>query len=352
METIKLSVVPANMMKKIKFKVNYFESMKRVSSRKVVIVAGLALSVAAIQPAQASENTPRRPFAQWAEVPAEGQLVFGLLYEQSEAYYIWAGSQRHNVTVHSDSESYGIDNRQGYLTFDYGLTERWAADLNIGATTVGWRAFNPDGSVGEATGAMDTTLGVRYQIFKEGKENASWLPDWLPTSTFRAAGILPGSYDRHVAFAPGNHSAAIEPSLLLRKNLFWTGFGAYSDTFYRWEHTNGNDQYAAALGFFQKIAGWELDAGWRHLQATSGSDIVLDPPDGSAPWSSISYQTNVREISESLDAGFSYTTRHNIRWAFHARKTFDGRNTDSKLWLGGSVDIPFDHLFGRGKESK
>jgi hypothetical protein len=51
-----------------------------------------------------------------------------------------------------------------------------------------------------------------------------------------------------------------------------------------------------------------------------------------------------------MQAGFSYTTRRHIRWAFHAQKTFDGRNTDSALWLGGSVDIPFDHLFGRGKK--
>lgn len=161
---------------------------------------------------------------------------------------------------------------------------------------------------------------------------------------------MPGSYDRHLAFDPGNHSAAIEPSLLLRKHLGWTGFGVYSDTLYRWEHTSGSDQYIEALGFFQRIRGWELDAGYRHLQSTSGSDIVLQPGAGNPPpWSGITYLTNVREISESIDAGFSYTTRHNIRWAFHARKTLDGRNTDSKLWLGGSIDIPFDHLLGRGK---
>jgi len=97
-----------------------------------------------------------------------------------------------------------------------------------------------------------------------------------------------------------------------------------------------------------------LDAGFRHLQAIAVSDIVLIPPaTGSPPpWDGIVYKANVREVSDSVDAGFSYTTRRRIRWAFHARKTFEGSNTDSKLWLGGSVDIPFENLFGRAKTSQ
>jgi hypothetical protein len=155
-----------------------------------------------------------------------------------------------------------------------------------------------------------------------------------------------------VAFAPGNHSAAIETSVLFRKQFGWEGLGAWGDALYRWMHTNGNDQYIAAIGLFQQIGRWELDVGYRHLQATSGEDIVLIPPaTGSPPpWGGIIYKADVREISESVDAGFSYTTtKRHWRWAFHARKTFDGRNTDSKLWLGGSLDIPFEHLFGRGE---
>ena len=150
------------------FELREIDRMRPGVARRLVI-AGLALSAAAAQTALASEDTPRRPFAQWADVPAEGQLVFGTLYEQSEAYYIWAGSQRHNITVHTaDGESYGIDIRQGYFTFDYGLTERWAADLDLGATTVGWRAFDPGAGVGQTTGTMDSTLGVRYQNLQGG----------------------------------------------------------------------------------------------------------------------------------------------------------------------------------------
>ena len=317
----------------------------RVSA--VAKLAGLVLAATVVCNAFASENEPRRPFAQWADVPLQGQFVVGALYEQSESYYMWEGNNRHNITVYANGgESYGIDIRQGYFTIQYGLTEKWAADLNLGATTVGWRSFNPNAAISETTGLMDVTFGVRYQIFNELVDTNS---AWIPTLTFRAGGIIPGIYDRTLAFAPGNHGAAIEPSILFRKHFAWPGFGAWGDLLYRWEHTDGNDQYITAIGLFQQIKSWELDVGWRHLQATSGEDIILNGT--TAPYNGIFYPTDVREISDSIDTGFSYTTKKHIRWGFHARKTFDGRNTDSKLWLGGSVEIPFDHLFGRGKET-
>ena len=157
--------------------------------------------------------------------------------------------------------------------------------------------------------------------------------------------IVPGSYDRHLAFAPGNHGVAIEPSLLFRKHVGWQGFGLWGDVLYRWEHTTGADQYIVEAGFLQQIKGWELDVGYRHLQTLSGEDIVLGPETGpgTSTYTSIYYATDVREISDSMDAGFSYTTsKRHWRWGFHARKTFDGSNTDSALSLGAYLDIPIN----------
>lgn len=301
---------------------------------RAVLLAALVLPASL----RASENTPRLPFAQWADVPQEGQLIAGALYEQSEAYYMWAGTTRHNITLKApDGESYGIDIRQGYVMLDYGLTARWAADLNFGGTTVGWRSFDPGGAIQQTTGLMDTTFGVRYQLFNENWATNS---PWVPTLTFRAGAVLPGLYDRHIAFAPGNHSAAIEPSLLARKHFGWKGLGAWFDAWYRWMHTNGNDQYMASVGLFQQIGQWELDAGFRHQESTSGEDIILFG-DG-VPYQNISYQSDVREISEEVTLGFSYVTRkRHVRLGFESRKTFDGRNTDSALWLGGYFQVPF-----------
>lgn len=301
----------------------------------------VALSLLALTTFQlpASEDEPRAPFAQWADVPRMGQLVFGAFYEQSEAYHIWQmGNNRANINLRVGGENYGIDYRQGYFMLDYGLTERWAADLNLGGTTVGWRSFD-NGGIQETTGAMDPTFGVRYQLFNE----ATALSPWIPTLTFRAGGFVPGSYNQHIPFAPGNHGAGIEPSILFRKHVGWPGFGVWGDAFYRWEHTIGADQYMASFGVFQQIKQWELDVGYRHFQTISGEDIQLGPPGSSSgAYQSIVYPTDVREINDSIDAGFSFTTsKKHWQYGFHARKTFDGSNTASSLWLGAYVNIPF-----------
>ena len=133
-------------------------------------------------------------------------------------------------------------------------------------------------------------------------------------------------------------SAAIEPEVLARKHFGWTGFGAYFDGLYRWNRTTGNDQYMTTIGLFQQIKGWELAVGYRHLQTISGGDIVYNPADPSG----ILYPRDVREINDSIEAGFSYTTsKRHWRYGFHTRTVIDGSNTDKKFWIGGSIDIPF-----------
>ncbi len=298
-------------------------------------LGGLLLSVALAPALLGSENVPHRPFAQWADVPARGQFVFGLVYEESEAYHIWASGQQRNITVKSGGESYGIDINQGYLALQYGITERWAADLNVGATTAGWRSFAPENATESTTGLADWSFGVRYQIFNEAKEESPW----VPTLTFRAGAVMPGTYNQHFAFAPGVRSAAIEPELLARKHFGWTGLGAYADGLFRWNRTTGNDQFITVLGLFQQIKGWELDVGYRHLQTLSGGDISFTDP---ADVTTLVYPRDVREISDSIEAGFSYTTaKRHFRYGFHSRTIFAGNNTDRKFWVGGSVEIPF-----------
>jgi hypothetical protein len=279
-----------------------------------------------------SENVPHRPFALLADVPSKGEFDAGLVYQESEAYHIWAGGQYHNVAVKSVGESYGIDINQGYLSFQYGITEKWAADLNVGATTTGWRFFNnTNGEVRSTTGLMDISFGVRYQVFNEAKSDSPW----VPTVTLRAGAVMPGSYDQSFAFAPGTRSAAIEPEVLARKHFGWPGLGAYADALFRWNRTTGNDQYLTSIGLFQQIQGWELDFGFRHLQTITGEDISVTGND-------IVYPRKLREISDALEAGFSYTTsKRQWRYGFQTRVVVDGNNTDGKFWVGGSFDIPF-----------
>jgi hypothetical protein len=268
-------------------------------------------------------------------VPAEGQFICGEVYEQSKSYHIWANGQQYNVLVRAGGENYGIDIRQGYFALQYGITARWAADLEIGGTTVGWRSFSPGNQIVSTTGLMDPSFGFRYQIANEAwSSNAPW----MPTLTFRAGAVLPGTYSESIAFAPGFRSAAVEPELLLRKHFGWPGLGVYGDALYRWNLTTENDNYIVAAGLYQKYRGWELDGGYRHLQTLSGSDIYFST---NGVLDSIVYPREVREISDSIQAGFSYTTsKLHWKYGFHSLVVFGGNNTDRKPWFGASLDIP------------
>lgn len=277
---------------------------------------------------RASENVPYRPFAQWAEVPARSEWVIGAVYDHSDAGNVWVGDQQHSLKTGGQG-TVQID--QGFAAIQYGITERWAADLNVGYTMGSWQHL-PAGSADSTKGLMDWAFGVRYQMFHEDLKKSRW----IPTLTFRAGAVLPGSYDQRFPFSPGLSSAAIQPELLLRKHFGWEGFGCYGDALYRWNRTTGNDQYILAFGLMQQFKGWELDFGWRHLQTLSGSDITIDPDQ------TVHYPRDPRENSEALEAGLSYTTAvRRFRYAVHTRAVLDGNNADDKLWFGLSVDFPF-----------
>jgi hypothetical protein len=311
-------------------------------TRRLAALAGLLTATALAPTALATDNVPARPFAYWADLPEPGQFITGFVYQESSSYHIWAGGQYHNVTWPANGESYGIDMNQGYVALQYGLKERWALDLNVGYTSVGWRYFD-DGGIQSTEGIMDWSFGVRYQIYNELTETN--LP-WAPTLTFRAGAVMPGTYSQDFPFAPGNRSTAIQPELLMRKHFGWPGFGAYGDALYSYNMTIGNSSYTAAVGLFQQIKGWELDVGYQRLQTLFGNSIVFPNPDTTAAYN-IVYPRDPREIRDAIQCGFSYTTRKSHwRYGFQLTSVVDGNNTDAKLWLGGSLDIPFGGKHG------
>ena len=319
---------PATQVKQIK-------NLLPVPLKQFMRLAATLLAAALVQTAWASENVPHRPFAYWADVPEKGQFVVGMIYEESEAYHMWAGGHQHDVTTTSGGESYGTDVNQGYLALQYGLNERWALDFNVGYTSEGWRFFD-NGTIQKTAGLMDWSFGARYQIYNETNAPAPW----VPTLTFRAGAVMPGTYQQDFIFAPGLRSAAIEPELLLRKHFGWPGFGLYGDGLFRWNKTTGNNQYIIAAGLFQQIKGWEVDLGYKHLQTLSGSDIIYPNPVINAPYNTI-YPRDPRENYDAIEFGFSYTTSTlHWRYGFHLTSVLDGNNSDAKLWIGASIDIP------------
>lgn len=323
------------------FNQNGREALGSIFRPQVIRWTCLVAAVAWASTSVASEDVPHRPFAYWADVPEQGQLVAGVVYSESEAYHMWAGGQYHNITAHSSGENYGNDVHQGYLALQYGMTERWAFDLNIGYVTSGWRYYS-GGEIQSTSGLMDVAFGVRYQLYNETNAPCAF----LPTMTLRAGAVLPGSYDQHFPFSPGLRSTAIEPELLMRKHVGWPGLGLYGDGLFRWNHTTPDNQYIISIGLFQQIKGWEVDIGYKHLQTLSGADIIFPVDPSSNNGLNIIYPRNPKENYDAIEFGFSYvTSKRHWRYGFQLSSVVDGNNTDSKLWIGGSLDIPF-RLFG------
>ena len=79
------------------------------------------------------------------------------------------------------------------------------------------------------------------------------------------------------------------------------------------------------------------------MQTVNGTDLLYDPgtrtlatSDGSNAFSGL------REINDSIEAGFSYTTsKRHIKYSFYTRAVFDGNNSDQKFWIGGGIEMPF-----------
>jgi hypothetical protein len=297
--------------------------------------AVLLLLLGAALRLHAGENAPHTPFGEWSSTLPKGELMVRATYQESEAYYFWAGHTRYKSDFILRGEHYGIDMNQGFLSFQYGLNDNWTADLAFGFTTVGWRFFNNFGTNGSAqstTGLMDISMGLRFQVLKEGEY---W--SFTPALAFRAGAVLPGGFDEAFPFAPGTRSTAIEPELIFRKHVGWSGFGVYGDALFRWNHTSANDQYITTIGLFQHFGEWELAAGYRHLGSVNGDNIEFDPDTRI-----VIYPRAVRENQDSIEAGFSYTTPvRRFRIGFYSRTVFDGVNTDKKFWLGGYVEMPF-----------
>jgi hypothetical protein len=72
-----------------------------------------------------------------------------------------------------------------------------------------------------------------------------------------------GIFYSHEPFA--DPIGIVAAAIALAQNL-----SAYADALYSWNRTTANDQVIGSIGLFQQIKGWELHAGYRHLQ-TLGS---------------------------------------------------------------------------------
>jgi hypothetical protein len=272
---------------------------------------------------------PKKPFAQDALIPDPQQwLVTPLWYQYTEFQRVWRGAHTQNITF---PEGHGFDQNDAIFNVEYGIRKRWAADFQTGFTDLATRAYSdPPGIARHTRGLMDTTFGVRYEIWRESEEQSCY----LPTLTVRAGGIYRGSYQKSFPYAPGNGGVGLETSVLMLKDFHWNGLGAYATSGYRAIRSGGPDQYFGTVGVSQYFRGATLNAGYRHQQSLGGGDV-------GGFGDMVEYTGEEREVNEQFEAGIGYTDQHARRWQFYFEHNFAGRNTGDKYVYGIYLTLPF-----------
>jgi hypothetical protein len=286
-------------------------------------------AVAAISPlaVYGAENIPQKPFGQFALLPEENQWLFTPWYQYSDSQDVWRGSQHENIAF---PDHHGFDQNDGMLLVEYGIKKDWAADLNVGYTSLATRAFTvPAGTVQNTSGLMDVTFGLRWQVINEYEADSAW----APTLTLRAGGVYRGNYDHDFPYAPGNGSVGIEPQVMLVKHFGWEGFGMFGTLGYRNFRSGGNDQVFGTIGLNQSIKGFLFSVGYRHQQNTAGFDV-------GGTDNTIIYSSKVREINQIINCGVGYTTERDWHFQFYLERNIDGRNTTDKETYGVYATFP------------
>ena len=108
-----------------------------------------------------------------------------------------------------------------FLSFEYGLSDKWALDLTFGITDSKSELEHPPTSRDGDEALTDTRFGIRYQLMNEFFLDHTF----APTLSFRLGAIIEGNYDIGFPAAPGDGGSGIEMSLLIGKVFGETGFG-------------------------------------------------------------------------------------------------------------------------------
>jgi hypothetical protein len=289
------------------------------------------VSVVAIS-VRGAEDMPKKPFGQDAIIPDPHQWILTPLYQYTVFEKVWVGKDKRYIVY---PENHGFDQNDFALLTEYGIKKYWAADLLFGFTDLATRSYSvPPGSVRHTRGLMDTTFGIRYEMWNE-LQPKNW---WTPTFTLRAGGIYRGTYQKSFPYAPGSGGVGLEISGMLQKHIGWEGFGVYTTAGYRDIRSGANSQFFTTVGFNQVFRGATLSAGYRHQQNTAGRDATStgDVLTGNT----IDYSSYDREENDQIETGIGYTDKRDRHWQFYYQGNFAGRNTGDKDRLGVYVSFP------------
>lgn len=311
----------------------------RLISYLSIIASAVLFSFGAI----ATENLPRIPFAESAQLPEPNQFVVTPWYYYTVFRKLWIGDKKTSIEIEPQQD---FELNDGMLRVDYGVNRRFALDLNVGVTSAATRSWNPRGDSQTTLGLMDTQFGVRYRVLDE-LECSDW---YIPTLTLRAGGIIKGTYDANFPMAPGDGASGFEAAVMLLKTWKPWGIGVYGDFAYRLRDNHVPQTIAGAGGLSETIAlGWlfkslTINAGYRGLYDLNGSDltggrVAATPHD----FINLGYSRTAQEMYQVGELGLGVTDKGERRYFFSGSHPFDGKNTGKVNNFVIGVSWPLGH---------
>lgn len=268
-------------------------------------------------------------FAQSAWLPAEGELLLTPGYTFFTFDKFLVGKQQ--VTALKDNNA-RWSQHAGYISTEYGVTPKLAADLTLGYVRADTGDFAGFGRT-STDGLADTSIGLRYQLLKEDESGNAW----TPTVAIRVGAIIEGTYkvDYAAPLNVGDGASGFETSLLFGKQIGDSGFGLFGDIGYRWRSQDVPEDIFGSAGVFQRLGGFTLSVAYRHTQGLSGGDI------GGPGFGATYGFPQVREISQLVEGGLGFTDKGGRTYQFTVAQKIAGRNTGEKFVLGFAVTLPF-----------
>lgn len=262
----------------------------------------------------------------WLPAPLEVKTTPGFSFSTFDEF--WMGDSKVDNPPNGDS----LDQYTAYLSLEFGILERLAADATVGYTWTDSDAFG--GQVSD-DGLTDTSLGLRYRLIDE----FTALSEYAPTVSIRAGAVIAGTYDDNLPFSAGDGAHAFESSLLLGKIIGQTGFGGFGQIGYRVRENPVPDDVFGNVGVFKQFGPVNIAVGYRHVQAVSGLDI------GGSGFNPALGRSHgfpaLKEINQLVEAGLSFTDNGGRNYQISAAKSVDGRNTGDKWLFGANITIPW-----------
>lgn len=266
--------------------------------RNLTLTAAMAAALTSA-PALAGEISPWTPVA--------GGLEAEVAVSRQQADQFYAGTALGGIPTGAELEQDAVT-----LLASYGISERLAADLEIGYANSKFPIVPGLAPNGGTDGLTDFKLGLRFKVLDE-------LGGAPLTATLGVAAIIDGGYQTGAISAIGDGGSGAQFALALGKQI--GPFSLSTDIGYRTKSSNvPNELFGSVQGSFAVTNGISLYGGLAFVDSKGNLDI-------GGPGFSPARFPEVEEDFKLWTVGASATITGSASVNLTYGEKFDGRNT-------------------------